>query len=225
MNRGWQESGTMGGDCRDLRNCRDYRDGATGRAAACGGRHAGYTLIELVSVAALAVVLIGISVGGYHLWTRDTAVDAAQRQVRASLTRARAFALARGVETRFVAINSNKIFRCFTVLDYRASNDVWVSFTATNPLPKYIYLDMKAMRSTDSDPIEDPRIFFNSDGTPRWDEDLYDDPGNEFLHHLRLVLVHSPQTDRAPIYLSDPKSIHRYLDISRLTGLVREVPP
>ena len=50
-----------------------------GRADAGVRRRAGYTLIELVSVAALAVVLIGIAAGGYHLWTRDTAVDAAQR--------------------------------------------------------------------------------------------------------------------------------------------------
>ena len=103
---------------------------------------AGYTLIELVSVAALAVVLIGIAVGGYHLWTRDAAVDAAQRQVQSSLARARAYALAHGVETRFVA-SSNGLDRCFTVLDFRATpTNGWVNFTATNPLPRYVYLDM-----------------------------------------------------------------------------------
>ena len=197
-----------------------------GRADAGVRRRAGYTLIELVSVAALAVVLIGIAAGGYHLWTRDTAVDAAQRQVMASLARARAFALARGVDTRFVAINSNELKRCFTVLDYRPSptND-WVAFTATNALPRYVYLDIKAIPRNGTASQEDPRILFNHDGTIRWDDDLYEDPENEFQHHLRLVLVHSPQSDGDPIDISDPKSIYRYLDISRLTGLVREVPP
>ena len=185
---------------------------------------AGYTLIELVSVAALAVILIGLSVGGYHLWTRDTAVDAARRQVQASLARARAYALARGVETRFVA--SNALDRCFTVLDFRANptND-WGAFTATNPLPRFIYLDMEAIPHIGTDPTEDPQLFFNPDGTLRWDDDVYEDPSKKFQHHLRLVLVHSPPSDSGPIPLSDPKSIHRYLDVSRLTGLVREVPP
>ena len=177
---------------------------------------AGYTLIELVSVAALAVVLIGLSVGGYHIWTRDTAVDAARRQVQASLARARAYALARGVETRFVAINSNEIQRCFTVLDYRTTND-WVSFTATNPLPRYVGVDSEAMRSGGEIPSEETHLYFYPDGTLRWEDDWYENSQDQFQHHLRLTLFHMKKAD-------DPR-YHRYLDISRLTGLVREVPP
>ena len=176
---------------------------------------AGYTLIELVSVAALAVVLIGLSVGGYHIWTRDTAVDAARRQVQATLARARAYALARGVETRFVA--SNALDRCFTVLDYWSTNDVWVSFTATNPLPRYVGVYMEAIKSGGDIPSEEAHLYFNADGSLRWEDAWYEDQEKQFQHHLRLTLFHMKM-------VVDPR-YHRHLDISRLTGLVREVPP
>lgn len=166
---------------------------------------AGYTLIELVSVAALAVVLIAIAVGGYHLWTRDAAVDAARRQVQSSLARARAYALAHGVETRFVA--SKGLDRCFTVLDFRATpTNAWVNFTATNPLPRYVYLDMDAM------------LKFSRDGTVQWDGNI-DQNNYSDGAHLRVNIYHQRAEDQ-----DDPR-YHRYLDVSRLTGLVREVPP
>ncbi len=178
---------------------------------------AGYTLIELVSVAALAVVLIGLSVGGYHLWTRDTAVDAARRQVQASLARARAYALARGVETRFVA--SNALDRCFTVLDYWSTNDVWVSFTATNQLPKYVYLDMDAIGENSSLHDDVTQLRFHPDGTLQWDNTLYQADFRDDAC-LRVNLYHKRSEN-----IQDDARYHRYLDVSRLTGLVREMPP
>ena len=219
MNRGWQESGTRGGNCRSCRNSRDHRDGEDARASAGACRRAGYTLIELVSVAALAVILIGLLVGGYHLWTRDTAVDAARRQVQSSLARARAFALARGVETRFVASNAQD--RCFTVLDYRATptNDVWVSLAATNPLPKYVYLDMDAIGENSGLDDDVTLLRFHPDGTLLWDNTLYQADFRDDAY-LRVNLYHKRAED-----IPGDARYHRYLDVSRLTGLVREVPP
>ncbi len=178
---------------------------------------AGYTLIELISVAALAVVLIGLSVGGYHLWMRDTAVDAARRQVQASLSRARAYALARGVETRFVA--SNGLDRCLTVLDFRATptND-WFTFTTTNPLPRYVYIDMDAIGPASTLHPDETQLRFHPDGTLQWDSSIYQDSYSDDAH-LRVNIYHQRAEDQ-----DDPR-YHRYLDVSRLTGLVREVPP
>ena len=201
--RGWREIGRIG------------RISLIGRIALPSTGRAGYTLIELVSVAALAVVLIGISVGGYHLWTRDTAVDAARRQVQASLARARAYALARGVETRFVA--SNALDRCFTVLDYWSTNDVWVSFTATNPLQRSVGVGMEAIQSGGDIPSKEAHLYFNADGSLRWEDAWYEDQEKQFQHHLRLKLFN--------MRLPEEPRYHRYLDVSRLTGLVREVPP
>ena len=199
--RGWREIGRIG------------RISLIGRIALPSTGRAGYTLIELVSVAALAVVLIGLSVGGYHLWTRDTSVDAARRQVQASLARARAYALARGVETRFVA--SNALDRCFTVLDYWSTNDVWVSFTATNQLPKYVYLDMDAIGENSSV----TQLRFHPDGTLQWDNTLYQADFRDDAC-LRVNLYHKRSEN-----IQDDARYHRYLDVSRLTGLVREMPP
>ena len=202
----WREIGRIG------------RISLIGRIALPSTGRAGYTLIELVSVAALAVILIGLSVGGYHLWTRDTAVDAARRQVQAALARARAVALARGVETRFVA--SNALDRCFTVLDFRATptND-WGSFTATNQLPKYVYLDMDAIGENSSLHDDVTQLRFHPDGTLQWDNTLYQADFRDDAC-LRVNLYHKRSEN-----IQDDARYHRYLDVSRLTGLVRVVPP
>ena len=199
--------------------------------------NAGYTLIELVSVAALAVFLIGIAAGGYHLLTRDVGMDAAQRQVKSSLARARAHALSRGFETRFVAINSNELKRCFIVLDYRRSptND-WVSFTATNRLPRYVGVEYDAASDDENqkireaimgsnDLVSETHIYFNPDGTLQVDKN-FTGVDDRFAYFLRLAIFHDPQGEEQNAQREGRTAdIRRHLDISRLTGLVRDVPP
>ncbi len=63
-------------------------------------RDNGYTLVELLVVAVLAVSLLGISAAGYHTWIKSTAVDASTTVLLAELERARAYALARCCATR-----------------------------------------------------------------------------------------------------------------------------
>lgn len=182
----------------------------------------GYTLIELISVVALATLLISLSVGGYHLWVRDTAIDAAQSQVKGSLARARAYALAHNCETRLVAYADGYADYTQIVLDYRHDiHDAWQPFTATNRLPRYIYLKTGARYSGGAAEDEISAIF-NGDGTLAKSERedsaaLQDDP-----FYVRLTLFHVPDGyggNRAKF------DVQRQLDISRLTGLVRDVPP
>ncbi len=63
-------------------------------------RNRGYTLVELLVVAVLAVALLGIAAAGYHTWIRTTANDASMTRLLAEFERARAYALARCCATR-----------------------------------------------------------------------------------------------------------------------------
>ena len=67
-------------------------------------RRQGYTLVELLVVAVLAVSLLGIAAAGYHTWVKTTAADASATLLLAELERARANALARSCATRVTAV-------------------------------------------------------------------------------------------------------------------------
>lgn len=60
----------------------------------------GYTLIELIAVSALSLLLLSVSVAGYHTWTKSTAMDNSVTCLKAQLTRARTYALTRSCPTR-----------------------------------------------------------------------------------------------------------------------------
>ncbi len=71
-------------------------------------RKRGYTLVELLVVAVLAVALLGIAAAGYHTWIRITANDASMTRLLAEFERARAYALARCCATRVSLLNSDR---------------------------------------------------------------------------------------------------------------------
>lgn len=68
----------------------------------------GYTIVELLVVAFLAVMLLGISAAGYHTWIKSTAVDASTTVLLAELERARAYALARCCATRITLFEDDR---------------------------------------------------------------------------------------------------------------------
>ena len=68
----------------------------------------GYTLVELLVVAVLALALLGISAAGYHTWIKSTAVEASTTVLLAELERARAYALARCCATRITIYEDDR---------------------------------------------------------------------------------------------------------------------
>ena len=173
---------------------------------------AGYTLIELVSVAALGTILISLAVAGYHTWTRDNSVVSAQRRVQSLLVRARSHALAHGVETEWRVVdeaNPTPDFRSHAlVLEARATpTGPWRLIAPTNRLPDWTAVKHGTGFATN--------LIFGTDGTCRTeDAPTFSEPDPGWY---RLELGH--------IQKSDDKRYRRVLEINRRTGLVREGQP
>lgn len=176
-----------------------------------------YTLIELVSVAALATILIALAVAGYHVWTRDNAVEAGRQRLQAALSRARSYALARGVETRCLAIldDAGAPRRHLLAVECRSTpTGAWWCVSRTSALPDWVAFLDTGDRFTN--------IVFRADGSCRREDEAEsaDDAG-----WLRLELVHAARLfqhdDSAG--LDDPR-YRRALEINRRTGLTREAP-
>lgn len=111
----------------------------------------GYTLVELLVVAVLAVALLGISAAGYHTWIKSTAVDASTTVLLAELERARAYALARCCATRVQLFDDE---RGDLVLIERLDpeqGEEWLPVSRTNRL--------------DRTHVEPALIFFRPDGS------------------------------------------------------------
>ncbi len=196
--------------CRTRPTCPTSLTGPTGPTCRAGRR--GYTLIELVSVGALAVVLISLALAGYHTWTRDNAVAAGQRRVHAALTRARSYALAHGVETRWLAVLCDtRVDRADAVaVDYRptATSD-WQMVSQTNMLPDWVLFRTDEGQATN--------ILFRADGScQRYDPSDQTDQSDR-IGWLRIELYHRNQTNDLRYY--------RALEVNRRTGLTREATP
>ena len=172
----------------------------------------GYTLIELVSVGALAVVLISLALAGYHTWTRDNAVEAAQRRVQAALTRARAYSLAHGVETRWLAVlcSAEGARADAVAVDYRpTATSAWRMVSQTNMLPDWARFRWDDDQATN--------ILFRADGSCR-EYDPSDRPDlDDSIGWLRIELYHGKQ--------EDDLRYQRALQVNRRTGLAKEATP
>ena len=95
----------------------------------------GYTLVELLVVAVLAVSLLGISAAGYHTWVRTTSVDASATRFLAELGRARAYALARCCTTRVTVYSGERGDALLTERLDPETADEWYPIARTNSLP------------------------------------------------------------------------------------------
>ncbi|NLB14906.1 MAG: hypothetical protein GX826_12975 [Gammaproteobacteria bacterium] len=197
-----------GRSTRDRTDPSDQTDRATLRVPAAS--RSGYTLIELISVAALATVLIALAVAGYHTWTRDTAVDAAQTQVRAMLERARGYALAHSVETRFSAVQRDSARSDALVIHSRTNaTSPWLTIITTNALPNWIVFGTGKEQAT--------KIIFRSDGSCL-ENDSSDPPDqSDQIGWLTIAMYHK-QADNDARY-------RRVIEVNRRTGLARERPP
>ena len=182
--------------------------------ALCAPPRAGYTLIELISVAALGTILISLAVAGYHTWTRDNSVVSAQRRVQSLLVRARSHALAHGVETRWrVVLPTHPNPRAHAiVLESRKTptpTEAWRLIAPTNILPDWSEVVDGQDYATN--------VVFDVDGSCRPDDapTSVDPPAG----WLQIKIRHTNIRD-----LNDSR-YHRTLEINRRTGLVRDGLP
>ncbi len=121
-------------------------------------RRNGYTLVELLVVAVLAVSLLGISAAGYHTWVRSTSGEASASLLLAELTRARAYSLARCCPTRVTVFTGD---RGDAVLSERLDAETgkeWYAIARTNRLP-WAH-------------VSHARFFFRQDGSCCTNEDV-----------------------------------------------------
>jgi Tfp pilus assembly protein FimT len=176
-----------------------------------------YTLIELVSVTALATILIALAVAGYHTWTRDTAVEAGQQRLQSALIRARSYALAHRVETRCLAVLQDPATARSDAIavEYRHSTtSAWQLVSQTNALPNWVVYDES----------HTTHVYFLADGSCQATDPADQSDPSDPIGWLHLQLRHANVVvdDTA-----DPRysRSRRALEVNRRTGLVRESLP
>ncbi len=174
-----------------------------------------YTLIELVSVTALATILISLAVAGYHTWTRDTVVEAGQQRLQAALIRARSYALAHHVETRCLAVLQDPATArsdAFAVEYRHSTTSAWQLVSQTNALPNWVVYDES----------HTTHVYFLADGSCQATDPADQSDPSDPIGWLHLQLRHANAPDD-----TDPRyrRSRRALEVSRRTGLVRESLP
>ena len=97
-------------------------------------RRDGYTLVELLVVAVLAVSLLGLSVAGYRTWIRSSATDASTTILLAELERARAHALARCCATRITIFDDDRGDLVLVERLDQEKGEEWYPISRTNRL-------------------------------------------------------------------------------------------
>ncbi len=97
-------------------------------------RRKGYTLVELLVVAVLAIALLGIAAAGYHTWVRSTSADASRTRFLAELERARAYALARCCATRVSILTCDRGDALLSERLDSERGENWIPIARTNRL-------------------------------------------------------------------------------------------
>lgn len=164
-------------------------------------RNQGYTLVELLVVAVLAVGLLGIAATGYHTWIKTTAADASTTRFLAELERARAYALARCCATRVTLFDD--VRGDLVVIDRLdpEKGEEWYPISRTNRLERAH--------------VEPCRfVFFRPDGSCCTEEDRLDEEA-EFAEY-GLTLQSRPSKSGASA-ANEPEP--REIRINARTGL------
>ncbi len=152
----------------------------------------GYTLIELVTVCAIAATLLSVSATAYFHWTRATTAETSLRILEADLVRARSYALTRLCATRVVFEES---WRGDLVVVERRDPDrerEWTPVFQTNRL------DAAAVTFADvqADPDGRRYLYFRPDGSCYLDEDGEDADASDEPVDIELTSRTAP--DNAP---------------------------
>ena len=165
-------------------------------------RRRGYTLVELLVVAVLAVALLGLSAAGYHTWVRTTAADASATRLRAELVRARAYALARACPTRVSIYPGDRGDSLLTERRDAETGDDWIPIARTNRL-SWVH-------------VSPTRFYFRADGSCCTNADLLAEEAS--FDDFEVVLSGPARTAAAQGEAEESLRFH----ISSRTGLAGE---
>lgn len=161
----------------------------------------GYTLVELLVVAVLAVGLLGIAAAGYHTWIRTTAADASTTRFLAELERARAYALARCCATRVTLFDDARgDLVAIDRLDPEKGEE-WFPISRTNRLER-----------THVEPCR--FVFFRPDGSCCTEEDRLDEEA-EFAEYSLTLQGHPSKSGTA----ANKQQESREIVVNARTGL------
>ncbi len=168
----------------------------------------GYTLVELLVVAVLAVMLLGISAAGYHTWIKSTAVDASTTVLLAELERARAYALARCCATRLTVFDDERgDLLLLERLDPENGED-WYPISRTNRL------EWTHVASSQRDkPLKS--FFFRQDGSCCTDEERL--PEEAEFDEYGMTLQSRPSKAGTATERQEPREIF----VNARTGLAK----
>ena len=172
-------------------------------------RKQGYTLVELLVVAVLAVMLLGISAAGYHTWIKSTAVDASTTVLLAELEHARAYALARCCATRLTVFDDERGDRLILERLDPENGEDWYPISRTN------CLDWTHVESSQRDrPLKS--FFFRQDGSCCIEENNLSEEA-EFDEYV-LTLQNRPSSKAGT---ATDKQEPREIFINARTGLAK----
>lgn len=167
----------------------------------------GYTLVELVTVGAIAATLLSISATAYFHWTRATTAETSLRVLESNLVRARSYALSRLCAVRVVIEEAG---RGDLVVVERRDPDrerEWLPVSQTNRLDsaEVSFADVAA------DAAGRRFLYFRADGSCHLDEDAGDADATD--DPIDIVLTSRTAPDDAPGRV-------RVLRLDPRTGLV-----
>ena len=164
-------------------------------------RRTGYTLVELLVVAVLAISLLGIAAAGYHTWVRSTSADASQTLFLAELSRARAYALARCCATRVTVFTGDRGDALLTERLDMERRDTWHPIARTNRLA-WTHIELN-------------RLYFRPDGSCCTNEDLL--ASEAAFDSFAIHLYGPPRTSRA----GNTERESRFVTVGARTGLAK----
>ena len=165
-------------------------------------RRKGYTLVELLVVAVLAVSLLGIAAAGYRTWVKATATDASATRLLADLERARAYALARACATRIRFFPDERGDLVLVERRDVERNEAWHPVANSNRLARTH--------------VESPRLHFRPDGSCCTNEALLAEEA-DFAEYGLLLKGASSKSGTQAVNQPVPKAI----SVNARTGLAK----